>query len=56
MPKIDVKIQATKTTTRDGSHPDDEMYRRQITDVLTLKLEDMGFIHSEVTVRFIESD
>lgn len=53
MPHIVIKISSTKTTTREGDHPDDIAYLEQIKGHFVMKLVEYGFNNSEVDAYFV---
>lgn len=53
-PRIVVTLHASKMTTRDGSHRDDDQYLEEIKADLEVKMKQFGFHKSEVDVRIEE--
>lgn len=48
MPHMVLYIHGQKSTTRDGSHPDDDAYMEQVKGQLQLRLSELGFSKSHV--------
>lgn len=54
MTVIHVKVEASKFTTRDGTHADDEAYRLQIKEQIEGVLLQLSFAKQSVEVTFLE--
>lgn len=54
MPHIVIQITANKSTTRDGTHPDDIAYIEQVKGHFEMKLDEYGFGKHVVDVKMVE--
>lgn len=56
MPRIVLSVEASRHTTREGDHEDDQIYLKQIHETVSERLRECGFPKSTIRVAFAEAE
>ncbi len=52
MPHMNLTLTATKFTTREGDHHDDETYLTQVKNEIENRIKDLGFVRADIKLEF----